>query len=111
MYFPSHSPKFRQLIDALRGQPVAVLGHMRPDGDCIGSQVALTRTLIAHGVQAVAVNQDTVPRLLADFVGNTPWHKASDYQPAHGTRAICVDCADHSRLGPRLRELFPKPFL
>jgi phosphoesterase RecJ-like protein len=111
MYFPAHSPKFRQLVDGLRGQPVAVLGHMRPDGDCIGSQVALTRMLIAQGVQAVAVNQDTVPRLLADFVGNTPWRKASDYQPAPGTVAVCVDCADHTRLGPRLREFFPKPFL
>ncbi len=111
MYFPAHSPQFRQLVDSLRGWPVVVLGHMRPDGDCIGSQVALTRTLMAGGVQAVAVNQDTVPRLLVDFVGDTPWRKAADYQPATGTLAVCVDCADHSRLGPRLRELFPKPFL
>jgi bifunctional oligoribonuclease and PAP phosphatase NrnA len=111
MYFPSHTPKFRQLVDGLRGRPVAVLGHLRPDGDCIGSQVALTRVLVASGVQAVAVNQDTVPRLLADFVGDTPWRRAAEYQPASGAVGVCVDCADHSRLGPRLRELFPKPFL
>ena len=111
MYFPNQSPQFRQLVDGLRGKPVAVVGHLRPDGDCIGSQVALTRMLVASGVKAVAVNQDTPPRLLADFVGDTPWCKASDYQPVAGTVAICVDCADHSRLGPRLRELFPKPFL
>jgi phosphoesterase RecJ-like protein len=111
MYFPNHSPQFRQLVDGLRGKPVAVLGHLRPDGDCIGSQVALTRMLVASGVSAIAVNQDSPPRLLADFVGDTSWQKASAYQPAAGTLAVCVDCADHSRLGPRLRELFPKPFL
>jgi phosphoesterase RecJ-like protein len=111
MYFPNHSPKFRQLVDGLRGKPVAVLGHMRPDGDCIGSQVGLARVLAANGVKVTAVNQDPVPRLLADFVGDTPWGKAADYQPVPGTLAICVDCADHTRLGPRLRELFPKPFL
>jgi phosphoesterase RecJ-like protein len=84
---------------------------MRPDGDCIGSQVGLARVLAAAGVDAVAVNQDQAPRILADFIGNTPWLKAADYQPTPATLAICVDCADHTRLGPRLREFFPKPFL
>jgi phosphoesterase RecJ-like protein len=111
MYFPSHSPNFRALLDGLRGQPVAVLGHMRPDGDCIGSQVALTRILRALGLDAVAVNQDPVPRLLAEFVGDTPWRRSVDYVPAPGTVAICVDCADLIRIGPRLREFFPKPFM
>jgi len=111
MYFPAQSPDFRKLLDGLRGQPVAVLGHMRPDGDCIGSQVALTRVLRVAGVEAVAVNQDPVPRLLAEFVGDTPWKRAADYAPTPGTVAVCVDCADLARIGPRLSELFPKPFL
>jgi len=111
MYFPEHSPKFRQLLDGLRGRPIAVLGHLRPDGDCIGSQVALTRVLRALGHDAIAVNHDAVPRLLAEFVGDTPWRRAADYQPAANTAAVCVDCADLIRVGPRLREFFPKPFL
>ena len=114
MYFPRHSPAFRQLLDGLRkpgSGGVAVLGHMRPDGDCIGSQVALTRVLRALGLDAVAVNQDPVPRLLAEFVGDTPWKRSTDYAPASGTAAVCVDCADLTRIGPRLRELFPQPFL
>jgi phosphoesterase RecJ-like protein len=109
MYFPSHSPAFRKLLDGLRGTrsgPIAVLGHMRPDGDCIGSQVALTRVLRALGVDAVAVNQDPVPRLL-----DTLWQRSVDYAPAPGAAAICVDCADLLRIGPRLREFFPKPFM
>lgn len=111
MYFPQHSPGFRLLVDQLQGKPVAVLGHLRPDGDCIGSQVALTRVLRALGIDAVAVNNDTAPRLLTEFIGDTPWIRAADYQPATGTVAVCVDCADLIRVGPRLRELFPKPFL
>ncbi len=111
MYFPQHSAVFKQLVDGLRGKAVAVLGHLRPDGDCIGSQVAMTRMLRASGVDAVAVNNDPAPRLLTEFLGDTPWKRAADYQPAPGTVAICVDCADLIRVGPRLRELFPKPFL
>jgi len=111
MYFPAHSKKFRKLLDDLRGKPVAVLGHMRPDGDCIGSQVALTRVLRALGHDAIAVNHDAVTRLLTEFVGDTPWRRAADYQPAPNTVAVCVDCADLIRVGPRLREFFPKPFL
>jgi phosphoesterase RecJ-like protein len=111
MYFPEHSPAFKAQLEKLRGQPVAVLGHMRPDGDCIGSQVGLTRVLRDLGAKVVAVNNDVVPRVLADFVGDTPWAKAADYAPEPGTLAACVDCADHIRIGPRLRELFPKPEL
>ena len=88
-----------------------MLGHMRPDGDCIGSQVGLTRVLRALGVEAVAVNQDLVPRILKDFVGDTPFQKAAEYTPAPGTVAACVDCADHARLGPKLRPMFPRPEL
>jgi bifunctional oligoribonuclease and PAP phosphatase NrnA len=111
MYFPQHSAIFKALLEGLRGHSVAVLGHMRPDGDCIGSQVGLTRMLRSLGVEAVAVNHDVVPRVLADFVGDTPWHRAAQYTPAPGTVAACVDCADHIRIGPRLRELFPRPML
>jgi len=111
MYFPQHSAGFKKLLDGLRGKSVAVLGHLRPDGDCIGSQVGLTRVMRGLGVDVVAVNNDVVPRLLTDFVGDTPWCKASDYKPASGALGVCVDCADESRLGKTLRGMFPKPYI
>ncbi|MEL0120405.1 MAG: bifunctional oligoribonuclease/PAP phosphatase NrnA, partial [Opitutae bacterium] len=56
-YFPEASAILRHAIDKLlKGQKVAVLGHRRPDGDCIGSQVALSRVLLQNGVDAIAVN-------------------------------------------------------
>lgn len=53
----------RDLVKGLKGQKVAVLGHMRPDGDCIGSQTALCRMLLAEGVDAICVNRDRIPRI------------------------------------------------
>lgn len=40
---------------------VAVISHIKPDGDCIGSQTALCRWLAARGVECVAFNEDPVP--------------------------------------------------
>src|SRR5471032_2108903 len=64
-YYPDFSGPFEALLAAVAGRSVAVIGHARPDGDCIGSQVALARVLEARGSPAVCVNPDTVPRRLA----------------------------------------------
>jgi phosphoesterase RecJ-like protein len=107
MYFPEEAPRFRALIDSLRGQKVAVLGHMRPDGDCIGSQVAMCRFLIQSGIDAVCVNRHAVPRTLKAFVGDTPFLHENDFTPA-GHRGVSVDCADLTRIGAELLAKFPE---
>lgn len=109
-YFPEISSAFQKFAQALRGQKVAVLGHKRPDGDCIGSQVALTRVLSQMGIQAQAHNSDMIPRLLREFVGDTPFLERSR-KPEEVPVAIYVDCADHLRVGDDLAKCFPKPFL
>ena len=43
--FLEESSAFSNALAQLAGKSVVVLGHRRPDGDCIGSQVALTRVL------------------------------------------------------------------
>ena len=108
--FLSESASFAELIRQFDGSSVLVLGHRRPDGDCIGSQVALTRILRAMGTNAIAVNNDPVPRTLQKFVGDTPFTdpqgiEAGDY------KIVTVDCADHARVGDELRERFPSVFL
>ena len=62
--FLSQSESFSQLVQELLGRVVLVLGHRRPDGDCIGSQVALTRILRSRGIDAQAVNADPHTALL-----------------------------------------------
>ena len=46
--FLEESSAFSSALGQLAGKSVVVLGHRRPDGDCIGSQVALTRVLLSR---------------------------------------------------------------
>ena len=110
-YFPEASAILRHAIDNhLKGQKVAVLGHRRPDGDCIGSQVALSRVLLQNGVDAIAVNPDPATRVLEPFIGDTPFSPFKDFSH-DGHVAVTTDCADLSRVGPDLSALFPQPIL
>jgi phosphoesterase RecJ-like protein len=106
-FYPEESARFAAAIEKLKGHKVAVLGHQRPDGDCIGSTVAVTRVLKSLGIEAVGLNRDTIPTTLQAFVGNTPLMRAADFVP-DGQIAVSVDCADFKRVGERLNELFPE---
>jgi phosphoesterase RecJ-like protein len=108
--FLQESNLFANALTELKGKPVLVLGHRRPDGDCIGSQVALTRVLIELGVNACAVNQDPVPRTLKKFVGNTPFFSPEEIEGNDFT-IVTVDCADKHRIGEELSKRFPEVFL
>ena len=53
---------FKDFISELQNyKSIGVFSHVRPDGDCIGSQVALCRWLEARGWEAHAFNDDEVP--------------------------------------------------
>ena len=106
-YFSEQSAKFANIVDTFKGHKVAVIGHMRPDGDCIGSIVGVTRFLNSIGIEAVGVNHDPLPQSLRVFVGDTPILLASELE-SEGYLAVTVDCADYKRIGERLMELFPE---
>src|SRR5271165_6395971 len=99
-FYPKFAKAFGRMLEDVAGRPVAVIGHSRPDGDCIGSQVALARVLAERGSAATCVNTDPVPRRLAyvargvDFVGADQAVLLSA-----DTAAVFVDCADHARAG------------
>ena len=40
-FFPAFVDSFNELLTLVKDKKIAVVGHMRPDGDCIGSQFAL----------------------------------------------------------------------
>lgn len=53
---------FKELINSLLGyQTVGVYSHIRPDGDCIGAQIALCIWLEKNGIKAYAFNDDPLP--------------------------------------------------
>ncbi|MCF7760809.1 MAG: bifunctional oligoribonuclease/PAP phosphatase NrnA [Cephaloticoccus sp.] len=110
LFYPEHSPRLKALLPKFSGRKLAVVGHARPDGDCIGSQVGLTRVLCALGYDAVCVNADPVPRRLQFLTQEMTFLRTDDILPvAEDYAAIFVDCADGARCGSRLQAAFPQP--
>lgn len=60
-------PKIIQrILEGIRGsETFCVIGHVRPDGDCIGSQLGISLALKNLGKQVVCWNEDPVPEKLA----------------------------------------------
>src|SRR5260221_11083710 len=62
---------FAAIGDVLRAsQTVAVLTHVRPDGDAIGSQLAMVLALQKLGKTVVAYNEDGLPDTFAFLTGS-----------------------------------------
>ena len=109
-HFAALSLEFARTLITLKGRRLAVVGHARPDGDCIGSQVALARVLRALGHEVICVNTDTVPRRLQYLVGDLRFVRPHDVAADEDWVSLWVDCADAGRAGDKARERFPKPF-
>ncbi len=106
--YPQFRDSFAALLSACVGRRVVVIGHARPDGDCIGSQVALCRLLRDRGVDAVCCNPDPVPRRLVFLLTDTPFVPL-ETALAETRAAIFVDCADRRRATGRFEAAFPRP--
>lgn len=106
MYFPEHSTQFGDWLKTLENQKIVVLSHARPDGDSIGSMVALVRILRSLGLDVQGVNPDRVPRVLTFLLGDTD---IQENGKVHSDRnaAILVDCADPYRVGRDLSDRLP----
>ncbi|MCS7336696.1 MAG: DHH family phosphoesterase [Verrucomicrobiae bacterium] len=52
-----------RIVEVLRqSETVCVVGHTRPDGDCVGSQLALALALKAEGKKVECWNEDPIPQ-------------------------------------------------
>jgi len=107
-YFPEIAERFAQLLPALAGKKLAIVGHARPDGDCIGSVIALTRVFRALGHEVLCINPDVVPRRLQFLVNDLVFVRPDAVPPGDYT-AIYSDCADQDRAGEKARTRFPAP--
>jgi len=93
------NPKIVQrILEAIReSRTICVVGHVRPDGDCIGSQLGLTLALRNEGKKVVCWNQDIMPQKYR-FLDRD----GTIQQPKRGMKFDCViatDCASFERLG------------
>jgi phosphoesterase RecJ-like protein len=93
------TPKSVQdLLEALNeAQTVCIVGHIRPDGDCIGSQVGLAEALEHAGKTVTVWNDDGCPDKLRIL---DPDRRVRRPQSGHQFDAVvATDCASFERLG------------
>ena len=86
---------FGEIVSA--HEQFVLVSHTRPDGDAIGSEVALKSVLEALGKSVMAINQDEVPDNLAFLAGSETIRKPEG--PIAGEVVIALDTANRERLG------------
>jgi phosphoesterase RecJ-like protein len=92
-------PEIQHIADAIRARRRFVLSsHARPDGDSIGSQLAMAYALRALGKEATVVNADPAPPPLMAFPGVADIHIAPRAEGDFDA-AIIMECGDLERTG------------
>jgi bifunctional oligoribonuclease and PAP phosphatase NrnA len=93
------SPEIQHIADAIRTRTRFVLSsHARPDGDSIGSQLAMAYALRALGKQVDVVNADPAPPPLMQFPGVADIRIAPRVEGEFDA-AIIMECGDLGRTG------------
>ena len=75
-----------------------LLSHIRPDGDAIGSQLALGHALEAIGKEVHYINEDGLPDNLTFLLGSQKI-QTPPTSPIDAEVVIALDCATKPRLG------------
>src|SRR2546425_2782330 len=93
------SRELQQVADAIRTRRrFAISSHSRPDGDSIGSQLAMAYALRAIGKEAEVVNADPAPPPLMQFPGVADIRIATQVDGTFDA-AIIMECGDLTRTG------------
>ncbi|MGN0796938.1 MAG: bifunctional oligoribonuclease/PAP phosphatase NrnA [Christensenellales bacterium] len=82
----------------LSASKVAIFSHINPDGDTLGSSLALYRALVLLGKQADLYCENDVKPFYSSMLGAEKYNK-----PSLDSYDLCVacDCGDLGRLGSR----------
>ncbi len=103
---------FKKLISKLLShQKVAVFSHVRPDGDCLGSQVGLCLWLEKNGVNCSAFNEDDVNDNLSWLTDFFPIEKPDEALLQNYDAFMFLDGNALHRFGPIAEKVaeFNKP--
>lgn len=90
------------LLDA--SERFVLLSHTRPDGDAIGSVLAMREILLARGKQVQVLNEDGVPDHLR-FLPESDVVERPDGNSVEAEVVIALDTANRARLGANCLEL------
>ena len=94
-----------EIVAAMRSaRRIAVVAHVRPDGDAVGSILGLALSLRAMGKEVIALLEDGVPENLA-FLPGTDTLIQPGSEPLNVDLAIALDTASHERIGERCKAL------
>jgi phosphoesterase RecJ-like protein len=93
-----HPKIIDRILEGIRGsRSICVTGHVRPDGDCVGSQLGLTLALRNEGKRVTCWNEDPIPQKYEFLDPDRIFEK-----PKRGHKFDCViatDAASFERLG------------
>ena len=97
-------PSERSAVAQLRDEILArhrflISSHARPDGDSIGSQLAMAFALEALGKEVRIVNADRAPDHYQDFPGMERIEYAAAIERPAVDAVIVMECSDLSRTG------------
>lgn len=96
-----HCPEFAPLAELIRShERFAVVAHIHPDGDAIGSTLALGTALKNMGKHVVMMNEDGVPSNLS-FLPGVEEIIITPAEPLDVEVAVSVDNGALKRLGER----------
>ena len=90
-------------------QSFYLAAHQSPDGDTLGSCLALRAALRALGREATVVCPDAVPQYLGFLIGAETVTGTDGIEPP-AEAVIYVDCADHKRTGALKETLETAPY-
>jgi len=100
------SPEIDRIVDAIRSRRRFVLSsHARPDGDSLGSQLAMAYALRPMGKEVALFNADLAPPPLLQFPGVSDITIAPQVTGDFDA-AIIMECGDLSRTGVKGLERF-----
>ncbi|MBC7958670.1 MAG: bifunctional oligoribonuclease/PAP phosphatase NrnA [Vallitaleaceae bacterium] len=86
----------RDVVELAKGcEHVIIVGHVNPDGDCVGSSLALAMLLQKYNVASKILLKD-IPSTYS-FLPTSQW--LCDKEPSKIDLLISLDCGDVSRLG------------
>ncbi|MDK2820563.1 MAG: bifunctional oligoribonuclease and phosphatase NrnA [Clostridia bacterium] len=99
---------FDKIVEALAAaDDITIASHVIPDGDCLGSMLALAISLEELGKKVVVVNADSVPDMLKFLPSQekiTLPEKVTNVSPL----LVMVDCTDLERAGETVSQWKPK---
>lgn len=91
-----------ELIQPLKAvNKIVIVGHMAPDGDSIGSVLAMGLALERLGKEVFMITSDPLPETFSFLPGYERYKGVRDF-PARFDLALALDCSDLKRCGEDL---------